>query len=159
MDLMEELAAMLGLGEDATPEQLLEGLKTALAESKTTKEPPAAPPAEAVMANKAEPTAMEVELMALKANLADRDAEAAVDMALKAGKLSPAMRAWGKAYALKDPAGFGEYVKTAPQAVPLGQLDYTTTALKEEAPAEATLMVCKMLGLSADDLKKNGKGC
>lgn len=161
MDLMEELVAMLGMGEDTTPEQLLEGLKTALAELKTLKEPAKAPAPEAVVANKETVPAspLETEVLALKAKLADRDAEDAVQLAMKAGKLSPAMKAWGKSYALKDPVGFSEYIAAAPKAVPMGELEYTDTALKAPGLSEEELNVCKLVGVSAEDVQKYGKGC
>lgn len=161
MDILEDLAAMLGMGEDATPEQLLEALKTALAEGKVMKEQAQPPAPEVVVANKDEATAspLEVEVLALKNKLADRDAEDVVQMALKAGKISPAMKAWGKEYALKDPAGFDAYLKAAPQVVPLGEMQYLDTALKDTAPDDDTLRVCKFLGVTADDIQKHGKGC
>lgn len=160
MDLMEELAVMLGLGEDATPEQLLEGLKSALAEGKVMKEPEVPTQPETVVPNKNEAAStLEAEFKALKAELADRDAETAVDLAMKAGKLSPTMKGWGKSYALKDPTGFSDYVKAAPQLVPMGELDYTETALKDTGPGEDDIRVCKLMGLSEEDIKKYGKGC
>ena len=40
---------------------------------------------------------------ALEEQLADRDAEEAVELALKSGKITPAQKGWAKDYALKSP--------------------------------------------------------
>lgn len=191
MELLKELAKLLGLGEDATEEQVMEALKACLAENKSLKETAEAgkqPPAEddKVVANKevcellglkagAATADVAAAIMSLKggivggvnlaeqvksleAKLADRDAEEAVELALKAGKITPAQRDWAKGYALKSPADFREFVEKAPQVVPMGSVGGSDTlALKGGAEVdEATLLVCKQLGISAEDVKKYG---
>ena len=47
------------------------------------------------------------ELKALKQQNAQRDADEAVTLALKAGKIAPAQKEWARSYALSDPKGFG----------------------------------------------------
>lgn len=94
---------------------------------------------------------------ALEEQLADRDAEQAVEMALKSGKITPAQRDWAKGYALKSPEGFKEFVDKAPQAVPLGEIaGGDKLALKEDQLDEPTMLVCKQLGISEEDVKKYG---
>ena len=51
-----------------------------------------------------------------KERAADR-ATAAVDAAIASGRVTPAMRAWAMEYATANPAGFAEYVKSAPVIV------------------------------------------
>ena len=57
------------------------------------------------------------ELKALKAQNAQRDADAAVEMALKAGKITPAQKGWATSYALSDPKGFADFAEKAPQVL------------------------------------------
>ena len=94
---------------------------------------------------------------ALEEKLADRDAEGAVELALKSGKITPAQRGWAKGYALKSPDGFKEFLEKAPQAVPMSEIaGGDALALKGNKPDEATMLVCKQLGVSAEDVQKYG---
>ena len=191
MDFMKELAKLLGLGEDATEEQVKEALKACLEENKSLKESAAEaakqqpPENDKVVANKevcellglkagAATADVAAAIMALKsgniggvnlveqvksleAKLADRDAEEAVEMALKAGKITPAQREWAKGYALKNLEDFRGFVEKAPQVVPMGDVGGSESlALKRDEVDEATLLVCKQLGISAEDVKKYG---
>ena len=191
MDFMKELAKLLGLGEDATEEQVKEALKACLEENKSLKESAAEaakqqpPEDDKVVANKevcellglkagAATADVAAAIMALKsgniggvnlveqvksleAKIADRDAEEAVEMALKAGKITPAQREWAKGYALKNLEDFKGFVEKAPQVVPMGDVGGSESlALKRDEVDEATLLVCKQLGISAEDVKKYG---
>lgn len=191
MDFMKELAKLLGLGEDATEEQVKEALKACLEENKSLKESAAEaakqqpPENDKVVANKevcellglkagAATADVAAAIMALKggniggvnlveqvksleAKLADRDAEEAVEMALKAGKITPAQREWAKGYALKNLEDFKGFVEKAPQVVPMGDVGGSESlALKRDEVDEATLLVCKQLGISAEDVKQYG---
>lgn len=98
------------------------------------------------------------ELKALKRQAAERDADAAVTLALKSGKITPAQKEWARDYALDNPKGFAAFVEKAPQVVPLGEMELEDVkALKGGKPDEATLLVCKQLGISEEDLAKYGK--
>ena len=181
---MQKLAAALGLGPDATEEQIMEALQAMVAENKSLKEGKQ-PGDEATVANKAvcellglkagapaeDVTAkiMELkggtidgvnvleELKALKQQNAQRDADEAVTLALKAGKITPAQKDWARSYALADPKGFGAFVEKAPQVVPMGDVGGSESlALKRDEVDEATLLVCKQLGISAEDVKQYG---
>ena len=191
MDFMKELAKLLGLGEDATEEQVKEALKVCLEENKSLKESAAEaakqqpPENDKVVANKevcellglkagAATADVAAAIMALKggniggvnlveqvksleAKLADRDAEEAVEMALKAGKITPAQREWAKGYALKNLEDFRGFVEKAPQVVPMGDVGGSEPlTLKRDEVDEATLLVCKQLGISAEDVKQYG---
>ncbi len=190
-EFMKKLAALLGLGEDATEEQVAEALKACVEENKSLKESAAEAakqqPAEddKVVANKAVCELLGLKagaatadvaaaIMALKsgniggvnlaeqvksleAKLADRDAEEAVELALKAGKITPAQRDWAKGYALKNLDDFRGFVEKAPQVVPMGDVGGSESlALKADEVDEATLLVCKQLGISPEDVKKYG---
>ena len=83
--------------------------------------------------------------------------EEAVELALKSGKITPAQRGWAKGYALKSPDGFKEFLEKAPQAVPMSEIaGGDALALKGNKPDEATMLVCKQLGVSAEDVQKYG---
>lgn len=180
-ELIKRIAAALGLGEDASEEQILEALSACLAENKALKEGDEKPPEEdTVVANKAvcellglkagAPTAdvaaaimslkggIDGRVKALEDQLADRDAEEAVEMALKSGKITPAQREWAKQYARKSPEDFREFMDKAPQVVPMTEIaGGEALALKSDKPDAATLLVCKQLGVSAEDVEKYGK--
>lgn len=189
MELIQQIAQLLGLAEDASPEEVIKALQTCIDENKALKDDEGKeeePPDDDVVANKAvcellglkagaateDVTAkiMELkggkidgvnvleELKTLKRQAAERDADAAVELALKSGKITPAQKQWAHDYALDNPKGFAAFVDKAPQVVPLGEIELEDTkALKGDKPDEATLMVCKQLGISEEDLAKYGK--
>ncbi len=183
MDILKKLAELLGLGEDATEEQIMEALSACVAENKSLKEgqkPPAAD--ENTVANKAvcellglkagAPAAdvtakiMELktgtidgvnlaeELKALKAQNARRDADAAVELALKAGKITPAQKEWATSYALSDPKGFAAFAEKAPQVVPMGAVGFEDIKNGGAPIDAATVMACKQLGVDPEEAKK-----
>ncbi len=78
----------------------------------------------------------------LEKRIALREAEEAVALAMKAGKLTSAQRAWAIELALRDPAAFAAWLETAPVVVPHGQLsppdaDPPGEARRASAEAEA----------------------
>lgn len=188
MDLIKKLAQLLGLSEDATEEQVMEALTTALNEAKALKDSKSSQPAgnDNIVANKAvcellnlkagapaadvaakimalkggiiEGVNVLEELKALKQQDADSKAESAVTLALKSGKITPAQKEWAKSYALSDPKGFASFAEKAPQVVPIGEVVYDVDLKKDTRLDDATMLVCKQLGLNEDDIKKYGNG-
>lgn len=186
-ELLKTLAGLLGLDENATEEQLVEAV-TALRDSTAAKKPSDEPGGDdAVVANKvvcemlglkagapteevtakiaglqagpsSDPNLAE-EVKALKAQLADRDADEAVKLALKAGKITPAQKGWAKSYALSDPKGFAGFVENAPQVVPMGEVagGAATVALKAQELTGEAMLACKQIGVTAEDIEKYGK--
>lgn len=181
---MKTLAEILGLGADATWEQIVEAAKALATEAKSLKERQP-PDNEAVVANKAvcellglkagaETADVTAKIMELKGGIIDgvnvvaklaelekkdkvREAEAAVVLALKAGKITPAQKDWATQYAMDNPEGFRSFVEKAPQVVPMGQvLQNGPAPLKNDALDDAALLVCKQLGISTEDVKKYG---
>lgn len=178
----KELAKLLGLGEDAAEEQILEAVKACLAENKALKE---GQQCDKVVANKTvcellglksgastedvSSKIMELkggiidgvnvvaELQALKAQNAERAADEAVTLALRAGKLTPPQKDWAKSYALSDPKGFASFVEKAPQIVPTGELHISNSGASGDTVLDdAARIACKHLGLDAEDVKKYG---
>lgn len=115
--------------------------------------------ASAILALKSAPkgSISESEFKALKEKIANDDADKAVMVALKSGKISTAQKDWAKEYALKDPNGFEKFVEKAPQVVPVGEIDFEEKANKQTDFDDATMVVCKMLGVSKEDIEKYGK--
>lgn len=185
MDILKKLAGLLGLGENATEEQIMEALEGCIAENKSLKESQQPPADENTVANKAvcellgltagAPAAdvtakimalksgiidgvnLAEELKALKAQNAQRDAEAAVSLALKAGKITPAQKEWAVSYALSDPKGFADFAEKAPQVVPMGAVDFGDPKGQGGILDEGTLLACKQLGVDPEDIKKYAK--
>lgn len=56
----------------------------------------------------------------LKAELAARDAQELVELALKTGKVTPAQQEWAVEFARQDPEGFKIFLAKAPRIVPIG---------------------------------------
>lgn len=183
MNFIQRIAQLLGLGENATEDEVMEALGKVLEAVKKPADTNV--PDEKIVANKAvcelldlkagAPAAevaakiMELkggvigginiltELKNLQQQNAAREATDAVTLALKAGKITPAQKEWANSYAVADPQGFASFVDKAPQVVPLGEINLgDTKALKDDKLDEATLLACKQLGLSPDDVKKYG---
>ncbi len=171
MEFLKQLAALLKLPDTATEEDVTTALK-ALTE--------APPPAEPVVCKtvaglldvdeKADTATVSAKIMALKnpANFvsaadylvlkAKLDAHESTDLVEKAladGKITPAQKDWAKAYVLSDKAGFEKFVSLAPAVVPMGQTELPPPGKKGAADTD-NLLICKNLGLSADDLKQYG---
>ena len=109
--------------------------------------------AASIMALKAGAPDTRAELLALKQRMAEKDAEEAVQKALKDGKISSAQAEWAQAYALKDMDGFKNFVDKAPVIVPQGRLDLKD-APKTSSPAEVDAVILKNMGISMEDVKK-----
>lgn len=181
---MTKLAELLGLDANADEQQIMEAVKACLAENKSLKEGQQ-PADDKVVANKAvcellglkagaavedvNAKIMELkggivdgvnvleELKALKAQNADRAAEEAVTLALRAGKLTPPQKDWAKSYALSDPQGFAAFVEKAPQIVPMGEAAPAGgMALNSGSQDRISMIACKEFGLSEEDVKKYG---
>lgn len=187
-ELLKALADLLGLAEDASEEQVVEAVTALKAAADAAKQPPEAKgDDDAVVSNKTvcellglkagaptEEVAAKIsglqagsnadhnlaeEVKSLKAKLADRDADEAVELALKAGKITPAQKEWAKSYALSDPKGFAGFVEKAPQVVPMGEAagGSTTLSLKADELTGDAMLACKQLGVTAEDIAKYSK--
>lgn len=188
MDVMQQIAQLLGLEDGASEDEIIEAIKKTLGDLQQLKEGcaggAAKPDDNKVVANKAvcellglksgaptEDVTAKIMLLKggnidgvnvleqleqLKKESAERKANDAVTIALKSGKITPAMKEWAITYALSDPTGFAAFTEKAPQAVPMSEI-VTETPLKQDAVDESTALVCKQLGISTDDIKKYGK--
>ena len=56
----------------------------------------------------------------LQEHVAQRQRDELVQAAIDAGKITPGMKEWADAYALKDPGGFAEFTSKAPMVTTKG---------------------------------------
>lgn len=112
--------------------------------------------AASIMALKADGADVQEEIRVLKEKMQEKEADAAVETALKAGKITAAQNEWAKEYAMKDLKGFQSFAEKAPVVVPQGKL-----ALKDATAAgtdeKVDTLILKNLGVSEEDVKKYGK--
>lgn len=94
------------------------------------------------------------ELAALKQQIAKKDADEAVALALKDGKISAAQKEWASQYALKDPEGFSGFLEKASPVVPMGKLGADQLAVHKKGEVDS--VVLKNLGMSKEDIEKYG---
>lgn len=182
-ETMTSIAALVGLGADATPAAVLEAVKQLKDDFDKVKEEVDAPAdatgddvagiindqiaaAKKVTASKEEPDPTKFVPIAAVKDLQDRlsavetagaksHAETAVAEAIKAGKLSPAMKDWGLRLAAKDPAAFVDFLEKAPPLVIAGA---DGKVRKPAATAgeldEEQLQLCRQLRIKPEDYKK-----
>ena len=94
------------------------------------------------------------ELAALKQQIAKKDADEAVALALKEGKISAAQKEGASQYALKDPEGFSGFLEKASPVVPMGKLGADQLAIHKKGEVDS--LVLKNLGMSKEDIEKYG---
>lgn len=113
--------------------------------------------AASIMALRAGGINTQAELLGLKQRMLEREAQEAVQAALKTGKITAAQTDWAKEYALKDMDGFKGFVEKAPVIVPQGQLDLKDAPEYHGSDGEVSEVILKHLSISADDIKQYSK--
>jgi phage I-like protein len=94
----------------------------------------------------------------MKNKLALRDATEAVDLAVNAGKITPAMKDWALDQAKKDLAGFQVFVSKAPVVVNMGKVVQPAGGAEGgEHLDESLLHVCKQFGTDPKEIQKTIK--
>lgn len=175
MEFQKNLAKILGLDENATPEEILKVIEAlakkvqadnpqtlvanktimdllGLADDAKTEDAAAA-----IMALKAKPSQTN-EIEELRKRLDQKEADELVIKALKSGKITPAQKEWAQAYALKDQKGFANFIEKAPSVVPMDPiLENEDPKAKAKVTDEVTMAVCKQIGVSKEDIEKYGK--
>lgn len=125
------ILSMLGLKEDAKTEDV----------------------AASIMALRAGAPDLQAELLALKQQMQKREADEAVSMALKSGKITAAQSEWAQSYAMKDLEGFKSFVEKAPVVVPQGKMDLKD-APTAAAAEKVDVAILKNCGLTEEDVEK-----
>lgn len=171
MEFLKKLAALLGLPETATEDEISQALvalkqkleqagqvvanKDILALLELSDNAALADVKGKIIALKNPSGYVKVEeFKALQDKLAARDRDELVELALKSGKVAPAQKAWAEQYALKDPEGFKAFIKDAPVVVPITEVAGGSVAKK--VTDEVQLQINKMLDVSEEDFKKFG---
>lgn len=168
MELLQKLAAVLGLPETATEDDV-ENAVQALLKKSTETETVANSTILSMLSLKADAktedvtariqqlqnggAGMAAELKALQERLAKREAGEAVTVALKEGKISAAQKDWASEYALKDPTGFQRFCEKAAPVVPMGKTELEGPKASGNR-TDVDTVVLKNMGLTKEDLEK-----
>lgn len=166
-DFIKQLREMLGLGADATTDDILKRISATAAASADT-DVATAHRTESFDAARyvavADFQQALTELNALKMQRAREKAEHAVDDAIRSGKLVPAHREWAIAYCTADPKGFDTFSARQPVLLP-GEMslggDPRTALSRSRAGSmlSATeLAICGLLGVTSHDFLKRRSG-
>lgn len=98
-------------------------------------------------------TALKLEVNSLRFEAHKYEAEEAVTIALKTGKLMPHQKDWAFRSAMSQLEVFKDWVENAPQVVPMGEIAFEPLTLKAGGPRSRAH---ELLGLSAEDVKRYG---
>lgn len=181
-ELLKQLAALLGLAETATQEEVIAAVKArvsdvaaASAEASAIREAlkldnkataaTVIAAASAIAAGAEEPdpkkyvpmsSFIEVrdQVASLQKNEQNRSAEEAVNNAVKARKISPGMKPWALSYASSDLTGFQKYVEAAPVIVSAAADAEGAPEKKDAELSDEVKEVIEQLGVKEEDVKK-----
>lgn len=175
---LKALAALFGLPETATEEDVKKAAADSAAAAKRLKKLEEAKDGGELVANstilsllglkedaRTEEVAAQIqalkaggdarqEIRELKEKLQKMEAEGAVKKALKEGRVTAAQKDWALEYALKDPEGFGKFIQLAAKTVPMGQTELVDAPAGQAGLEEVSAKVLKNLGLTDEDIKK-----
>lgn len=93
----------------------------------------------------------------LKARLAEKEALDAVGDAMAAGKIAPAQKDWALEYAKNDLKGFNIFVAKAPVVVPVKDLPGKKEDKVDTDLTGAVLSIAGQLGATKEDIEKYGE--
>jgi len=174
---MKNIAEALGLAATATETEVMgaitalktaagkvtvacKGVLTALGLNEGAKEPEVVGTIMAMKSGSDQTSGLAAQVKTLSTKLAEREATELVQMAMTAGKITPAQNDWAKNYATTDPEGFKVFMAKAATVVQMGDKGKQPAAPADSAAADLTpaeLMVCKQLGIAEADFKKTKK--
>jgi phage I-like protein len=160
-DLLERIIYMLNLPVTATPDEvaaelqkLVDRLKTAEAAAAQAAEQLAAAQARQPDPSQYVPVALHKQvadqLAALQSDLARREAEAAVEAAMSARKVSPGMKDWALAYASSDIEGFRAFAAAAPEIVSASETNPSAHSVGGVALSDEDRLAAKLLGMTEE---------
>jgi phage I-like protein len=168
--MLEKLKKLLGLPDSATEEQVEEAVIAMKAASVLSPEALAALGLKAgadaseitatVLAMKQTATASgssAEKIAALETRLSQREAEEAVTLAMKEGKITEAQKTWALDYAGKDLPGFRMFVAKAAAVVPMGVHPAAVGGARPPAVmTEETIAIAMKMGISPERIEKQG---
>lgn len=136
--VLEDLAALLGLPEDATASRIRGAVL-------------------ALKGNVEHLQGVQEELAALRSQLADRLVLEEVEAALASGKIQPCQKDSALRYARQDLEGFRSFVEHALPQVPLGRLNLAAESRPDRQSDRGLtpqqLFICESMGLSPEAFK------
>jgi phage I-like protein len=150
-ELLAAVETLVGTAEDAVDEAAANKIKTMLKANKTLPANAAGGPVNELLVKLVTRTdRLEKELNRTKA-------ENLVGMAIKAGRLTPAVRDWAIDYATKDPVGLANLVKKMPVLVENNRSDGGMMARSSQGSqlSYEEKSMCQQLGLKESDYIKN----
>ena len=171
MDI-KELALLLGLGENATEEDVKKRITEIKEKVENQAEEKPIPVANSVVLSllglddKAKTEDVVTAVMSfnshkadeekeeLKKKLEEREAGDLVQTALKDGKISAVQKEWAMSYALSDKDGFKNFLDKAPSAVPMGRIETVNTDQKTGIQDELTAKILKDSSITDEDVEK-----
>jgi phage I-like protein len=93
-------------------------------------------------------------VLALKEKIERKEAEEAVQLALKEGKITAAQTDWAREYALKDADGFKKFMDKAVAVVPQGKMALKDAPAENAKTDDVDMAILKNCGISEEDMKK-----
>ncbi|UVK45361.1 phage protease [Mesorhizobium sp. AR07] len=166
------IARAAGLTETAKPEEILAAVNSIVTDrtkfaqaaglAATAKADEIVTAVQSAIAGKVDPTKfvpiaavteLQTRLNKLESTVGDDKAEEAVNSAMKAGKLIPALKEWGLSLFKADPTKFETFVGSAPVLTD-PQLKTPKKGETAEALDEAQLAICSALGISPAEYRK-----
>jgi len=149
MTLPEKIAALLGVPAECTEDEAAAACQQLLDKIEAAEAAHARQPDPAQYVPVALHKQVADQLAALQADLARREAEAAVEAAMSARKVSPGMKEWALAYASRDLEGFRAFAAAAPEIVLEGAHRRTESAHGAVLTDEDRL-AAKLLGMTEE---------
>lgn len=93
-------------------------------------------------------------VLALKEKIERKEAEEAVQLALKEGKIAAAQTDWAREYALKDADGFKKFMDKAVAVVPQGKMALKDAPADNAKTDDVDMAILKNCGISKEDMEK-----
>ena len=93
-------------------------------------------------------------VLALKEKIERKEADEAVQLALKEGKITAAQTEWAKEYALKDADGFKKFMEKAVAVVPQGKMALKDAPAGNTKTDDVDMAILKNCGISKEDMEK-----
>jgi phage I-like protein len=149
MTLPEKIAALLGVPADCTEDEAAAACQRLIDKIEAAEAAHARQPDPAQYVPVAMHRQVADQLAALQADLARREAEAAVEAAMSARKVSPGMKEWALAYASRDLEGFKAFSAAAPEIVTEGAHRRTESA-HGAALTDEDRLAAKLLGMTQE---------
>ena len=150
MTLPEKIAALLGVPADCTEDEAAAAFQRLLDKIEAAEAAHARQPDPAQFVPIALHKQVADQLAALQADLARREAEAAVEAAMSARKVSPGMREWALAYASRDLEGFRAFAAAAPEIVSASETKPSAHSVGGVILTDEDRLAAKLLGMTEE---------